>query len=679
MRFFLASLYCVSAFAASPARMLETAPIRFEQNGDRWVARGLGYAFAFTSEATLLRVGNRTLRVTLDGANPGARFSGYDPAPIATNYFIGKQRASVPGFRKLRRAGVYPGIDVVYYGNGRQIEYDLEIAPKANASRIRIRFEGADFMRLSDRGDIVLTLGTEEVTQRAPVVYQRRRGGEIVAVEAAYKLDKDGAVRLALGRYNPREPLIVDPVIAYTAYISGTAGDTALAVAHDPKGFVYIAGNTVSLDFPTTGEAYQGTNAGNNDVWVMKLNPKATSSDQVIVYSTYLGGGATDIVKAMTVDDAGMIYLTGSTNSGGFPVTSGALQSTISANTHAFVTMLDPSQSGSAGLVYSTFLGGANFEEGDGIAVAGGKIYVTGFTTSDDFPVSGAYQPSRFAGYDAFVVELDPAQSVGASFVAGTFLGGSAQDVGRAIAVDSAGKVYVAGFTYSFDFPISSNAYQLSYHGGGDAFLAKLDLGAGTLLYSTFIGGTFADEVKKIVVEPSGNVALTGYTLSPDFPFTQGAVQTTWGRNGNAFLTIIDPSAPVHQGLVYSTYFGGSGGEVAYDLRRDNAGRYYLGGYTLSPDLPVTANALNRSSAGGGIDGFLAVIDPAAPPFSPKGLVYSSYVTSPGINIVYGLDVDASGTIYLTGITTSSIFPNGYATRSDQGKTDPFLLILTLP
>lgn len=686
MRFVFASLFCLSVFADSPARLLDTAPIRFEPNHTgpgsvRWTARGLGYAFWFTDEATMLRVGDRTLRLTLDGGRRGAGFKAEGKPGLSTNYFAGPQFTSVPGFSRLRRVDAYPGIDVVYYGNGRQIEYDFEIAPGADPSQIRMRFDGADAVRLNDRGEIVLTLGSGEMIQRAPVVYQRTSRGEIVSIAARYQLEAGSTARLALGPYNPAGALVIDPVISYSAYLHGSSADTGIALGHDAKGFVYIAGNTLSPDFPATGDSYRSTNSGNQDVWVMKLNPAAQAGEQVILYCSYLGGGATEFLKDMAVDGAGVVYITGSTNSAAFPVTPGALQSTISSNRHAFVSVLDTSQTGSAGLVYSTYLGGKNFEEGDGIAVAGGKIYVTGFTTSDDFPVGGAYQAARVAGYDAFVVEIDPAQSGAASLVAGTYLGGSGQDVGRAIAVDAAGNVYIAGITYSYDFPITAaNAYQISYISGGDAFLAKLNLGAGTLLYSTYIGGTFTDEVKKIVIEPSGRVALAGYTLSPDFPLTQGAMQTTWGGNGNAFLAILDPAAPVHEGLVYSTYFGGSGGEVAYDLRRDAAGRYYLGGYTMSGDLPVTANAPNRSSKGGAIDGFIAVIDPAAPPFSGRGLVYSSYLTSAGINVVYGVDVDATGAIYATGSTTSSVFPSGGAGRdNDIGKTDAFLMILTIP
>jgi hypothetical protein len=682
MRFVLASLFCLSAFASSPPRLLETAPIRFEPDGGHWVARGLGYSFRFTDDATLIRLSDRTVKLTLQDSKAGGSLEGAARLPVNTNYFKGKNYASIPGFRRLRRSAAYPGIDVVYYGNGRQLEYDFEIAPGADPSRIRMRFDGADAVRLNERGEIVLTLGAGEVIQRAPLVYQRTSRNQIVAVEGSYRIDHDGAVRLSLGKYDTASALVVDPVFVYTTYLHGTASDTGTAIAHDTQGFVYLAGTTASVDFPSTPDAFQPAFNSNTDVWIMKLNPQAPTSDQIIVYSTFIGGVVDDTVKAMTIDAAGVIYFTGVTSSGDYPTTTSGYTTTVTGgSTHVFVSMIDPSQGGGAAdLVYSTYLSGANFEEGDGIAVAGGKIYVTGLTTSDDFPIVGGFQTTR-TGYDAFVAILDPTQSGTSSLVASTYLGGSGQDVGRAIAVDAAGNIWVGGFTFSFDFPVTSTAYQGSYGGDGDAFLAKLDPHLANLLYCTYFGGSSGDEVKKIVLEPSGHVAMGGDTLSSNFPLTPGAAQTTFGGNGNAFLSILDPTAPAGKGLVYSTYFGGTGGEVAYDLRGDGTGKYYLGGYTFSFDLPATNNALSGSSTGAGIDGFFAVIDTKAPPFSPKGLVYSSYLTGPGSTVVHGVDVGANGTIYSTGQTTSDIFPGSQVQRGadDQGKNDVFLLIFSLP
>ncbi len=685
MRLVLVPLLCLGAFAAAPdpnaAKLLNATPIRFEpaSNGQtNWRARGLGYSFLFTDAATMMRVGDRSVRLTFPGSNRLAQYHASDRFQASTNYFIGKTYSSVAAYARLHRLGVYPGIDLVYYGHGSEIEYDFEIAPGADPSRIRMRLDGADAVSLNERGDVVLKLGDGEMVQRAPVVYQKRASGEIVKIDARYLLAKDGTVRVALGKYNRANTLVVDPALSYVAYLNGGESDWATSVAHDAQGNVYLAGNTWSVDFPATTDAEQATNGGNQDIWVMKLNPAAGGN--AIVYCTYLGGAVNDQVNDMAVDVNGVIYLTGVTLSGDYPTTANALASTtpMGGNNHALVTMLDPSQAGTAGLIYSSFIGGTNTEEGDGIAVVNGKIYLTGNTTSDDFPVAGAFQSGRIAGYDTFVVEIDPTQSGTASLIYGTYLGGSGQDLGRSIAVDAAGNIYVGGVTYSVDFPITGGAaYQNTYGGGGDCFLAELNPNNATLVYSTYVGGQSTDEVRKILIEPGGHVAMTGYTLSSDYPVTQLAYDTAFGGNGNAFLTILDLTTP--QGLVYSTYFGGSGGEVAYAMRRDANGLYYLGGYTMSPDFPVTANALNPVSLSGSVDGFIAVLDPTQPPFSPKTLVYSSYVTGGGYQVVYGLDVDATGAIYAAGLTTSSIVPAPFPQNSYVLKQGAFVMVFTLP
>jgi len=213
------------------------------------------------------------------------------------------------------------------------------------------------------------------------------------------------------------------------------------------------------------------------------------------------------------------------------------------------------------------------------------------------------------------------------------------------------------------------------YGGEGDVFVSVLDPGAETLDYSTFLGGLGADEGKKILLDPTGRLVVAGYTLSPDFLITQGAYQTAFGGNGNAFFTILD----VNKGLAYSTFFGGSGGEVVYDMHADAAGRYYLSGYTMSPNFPVTQNAMNPTSVGGAVDGFIAVLDPAQPPFSSKTLVYSSYVTSPGYTVAYGNYVDPTGAIYTGGVTTSNLFPSGYAQNTFALKQSGFVMVFTLP
>lgn len=685
MRFCLAFLLTVSAFAGTPNRILEMAPTRFEPRPGGWVARGLNHSIGFTDRATILHINDRVVRMTLAGSNSRSKLRGSEPQ-VASNYFIGRDYSSVAAFSRLHRKAIYPGIDVVYYGKGGELEYDFEIAPGANPSAIRMRFDGADRVSLNDRGEIVMTLGEGEIVQRKPAVYQKKVSGEIVSVASQYAIDSRGDVRVELAAYDRAKPLVIDPVLNFSAFLYGSQTDTGIAVAHDAQGNIYLAGNTWSADFPTSPDGYQLAYGTNQDVWVMKLNPALGGG--AIVYCTFLGGSSADAVKGMAVDSNGVIYIGGSTDSSNYPNVNG-FQTAIASNSHGFVSVLDTTQPGTAGLIYSTFLGGSNFEEVDAVAVANGKVYVTGFTTSDDFPLLNPTQSARVAGYDGFVSEFDPTQAGSGSLVFSTYLGGSGQDLPHAIAADAAGSIYVAGITYSTDgFPLTPLAYQPFYNGDGDGFLTVLNPSLGTISYSTMLGGAFTDDVKSIVIEPSGHVALAGFTLSPDFPKSQGAVQTTFKGActsdpapacvGTAFLTILDlkGTSPLVEGLVYSTYFGGSGGDVALSMVRDAAGRYILGGYTYSLDFPVTPDAISTSSGGFGPDGFIAIIDPTKPPFTPQQLVYSTFVTGPGEQAVYGVDVDGAGNILATGIATSNIFPNG-AQNSNPGKMSGFVMTLS--
>jgi hypothetical protein len=665
------------AFAAPPADLLKTAPLRFEPAGNpgyRWIARGAAYEVAFSDRATLLGAGERVLRLTLEGSNPRAAFEGAEKLPFLTNYFRGHDYRGAPTYARLKRPGVYPGIDIVYYGDGQNLEYDFELAPGADPSVVAMRFEGADTFRLNTRGDIVVGLGGGEITQRVPVVYQRTSSDEIVSVPASYRIAEDGAVRLALGEYNARRPLVIDPSVVLTAYMTGTGADATIGMAHDAQGFLYMVGYTFSTDFPLVGDPYNIFIRNNNRmVWIMKLDPRSAGNG-LVLYSTFFGGASNNDPKAMTVDANGVVYFTGLTDAFDFPTTSTGYVTSFGGGTNRiFITAFDPARSGSDSILYSTLFGGTKTEEPTGIAVANGKVYITGFTTSDDYPIGAAIQETRGGSYDAIVAVFDPAQSGAASLLFSTYLGSYGQDIARAIAVDSSGRIYVAGLTYSSDFFTTPGSYRPFYSGGGDGFLTRINLDTHRIDYSTLVGGSDADQVRKIVIQPNGRVALAGYTLSSDFPVTQNAVQPLPGGNGDAFLTVIDPAAPdFTRALIYSTYFGGSDGESAYDLRTDASGKYFLCGYTLSQDFPVR-NALNPTSADGGVDGFVAVIDTAAQPFN--SLLYSSYLTGAGTQTAMGVDVASTGEVMVAGNSTGGIFGPGEAAPVIPSSTNVFLLV----
>jgi hypothetical protein len=674
MRFAGLLLMGACAFAATPNPVLPRQTVRFEQRVGRgapdsaeWSAHGLDYSLAFTADATMFRLGERTLALRMLGADPHATFEAASPYSVPTQYFTPAYRGSVQSYRRLRRHQVYPGVDVVFYGTGENLEYDFEIAAGADPSRIRLRFDGADRLRMALNGDLMIDLGSQTVTQHLPVVYQVVAGGKRQPVHAEYQLEANRDVTLRLDSYDPSAPLVIDPVITFAAYLPDSNNTVGIALAHDAQGFIYVAGNTSAVDFIATPNTFFGVSRGTQNTWLMKLNPFARSGDQVIVYSTYFGGGLVDSLKDMAVDPStGLVYLTGSTTSTDLPVTSGAKQSTLAGATNGFVAVFDPTQFGSASLIYATYLGGSGVDVPNGIATHNGKAYITGSTTSFDFPVANATLPFSQGGTDMFITELDPRQSGGASMIASGYFGGAGLDYGTSVAVDAAGFVYVAGVSYSFNLPITAAPYQATAKASGEAFLVKFALEAPLIIYSTYLGGSGTDGAKKVLIDPAGRVALAGYTSSPDFPITQNAYQSLLGgphapttfNPTNAFVSILDLTLPPAQSLVYSTFFGGSVDEVPYSLRLDANGNYYLGGFTLSPDLPVSQNAINSTSARAGFDGFITVINPAAPPIN--SLIYSSYVTGPGSQIVYSVDFDGLGTIYSTGFSTGNIFPAGY-------------------
>ncbi len=671
--------------SASASDVYARIPLRFEAAGSRnWVAHGPGFGVGLNQDGTFFQFADRGLKLTFQGRSHGARFEGLDKSATATNYF-GRESRSVAAYGRLRQAGVYPGIDVVYYGKGRTLEYDFELAPGADPSRIRMRFEGADSIHVGPRGQIVLGLGDRQVTQNPPVVYQRSTSGEIVGVPSSYTLAADQSVGITLGAYDATQAVVVDPAILFTGYLAGTSSDVPLGIGHDKNGSIYIAGYTYSPDFALVGTAYSGFFiTASQRAFTTVMNPLSTG-DNVITYSGFFGGDNGEYLGAMAVDSEGVFYLTGYTDDFYFPVTPNAFAGTNGGVQRSFISVIDSKLPGTDGLTYSTFFGGTtsdattSMDRPTGIAAAGGKIYVTGYTNSSDYPVTAnAYQSTLPGGtFNGFVAEIDPSLSGTDSLVSSTYLGASGQDIPRSIAVAADGQVYVAGYTRSSDFPTTPGSFRPFYSGAGDAFLTRLDLGAGTVTYSTYLGGSGQDQATKILVEPSGHVAVTGFTLSDDFPVTPNALQSTQAGNGDVFLTVLDPSAPdFTTALVYSTYFGGTDGDVPYDLRRDAAGRYYLCGYTLSLDLPVKDALAPASDPGNSTDGFVAVIDPAASPLD--ALIYSSYLTGPGYQVAYGVDVDEQENIYVTGTVFGDVFGGTGAKAPPDSGLNVFLLVFRL-
>jgi hypothetical protein len=402
--------------------------------------------------------------------------------------------------------------------------------------------------------------------------------------------------------------------LLYSTYLGGSDYDQALGIAVDVAGDAYVTGYTFSRNFPITAGAFQTTNPGTSYAFVTKLNPTGSG----LLYSTYLGGEAT-FANAIAVDDAGDAYVTGRTYAN-FPTTVGAFQTTTQGSYDAFVTKLNPTGSG---LLYSTYLGGTDYDVGNGIAVnAAGDAYVTGTTYSTDFPITAAaFQPT--GSYDAFVTKLNPE---GSGLLYSTYLGGSSYDYGNGIAADAAGNAYVTGYTYSPDFPTTAGAFQTTYHGSYDAFVSKLNPAGTGLFYSTYLGGSNTDAGQGIAVDAAGDAYVTGYTASTNFPTTAEAFQTTNQSSYDAFVTKLNPAG---SDVLYSTYLGGSGNDFGYGIAVDAAGAAYVAGVTNSTNFPTTLGAFQTTNQGS-YDAFVTKLA-----FSP------TFAGTPGYSNCHGKSVAA--------------------------------------
>jgi Beta-propeller repeat len=472
------------------------------------------------------------LALDLVGANPNAAVVGLDPLPGISNYFIGNDpsqwHTNIPNYSKVEYQNVYAGINLVYYGNQQQLEYEYQLAPGADPSQIRFAVQGAERLSIDAKGDLVLHTAIGDVLEHAPVIYQEIAGVQ-KRVSGQFVLLGNNEVGFQVGSYDATLPLVIDPVLSYSTYLGGNNFDGANGIAVDGSGDAYVIGSTKSANFPITTGAFQTSygGSGNFEAFVTKLNASGTG----LVYSTYLGGNNGDDGYGIAVDASGNAYVTGETSSANFPTIPGAFQTSYGGGGDAFVTKLNAS---GTGLVYSTYLGGSSGDNGYGIAVDGsGNAYVTGYTGSNNFPTTpGAFQTSYGGGpYDAFVTKLN---ATGTALVYSTYLGGNDSDYGMGIALDSSGNAYVAGETKSTNFPTTADAFQSSYGGGAtyDAFVTKLNASGTGLVYSTYLGGNSLDYGRAIAVDGSGNVYVAGETSSNNFPTTTGAFQTSYGGGG---------------------------------------------------------------------------------------------------------------------------------------------------
>ena len=602
------------------------------------------------------------LRMKLVKANPSARVIGEEELPGKSNYFIGndpkKWRSDVPTFGKVKYEGVYPGIDLVYYGNQRELEYDFVINPGADPHGVRFDVRGAKSVSRDKDGDLVLHMGDGELRWHKPFAYQEN-DGKRREIEVQYVIKHGQQVGFEVASYDSKRPLTIDPRLGYSTYLGGSNTDQGVGIAVDSSGNAYIIGDTNSTDFPTVNPL-QASNGGFFNAFVAKLNPAGSA----LVYSTYLGGSGQDAGLGIAVDTSGNAYITGSTNSTDFPTVNPLQRANAGGDGDAFVAKLNPT--GSA-LVYSTYLGGGGQDAGLGIAVdTSGNAYMTGSTSSTDFPTVHPLQPAIGGTANAFVAKLNPA---GSALVYSTYLGGSSSDGGQGIAVDTSGNAYVTGTAVSTDFPTVNPLQPASGGGGADAFVAKLNPAGSALVYSTYLGGSSIDKGTAIAVDASGNAYVTGSTFSTDFP-TVSPLQPAAGGDGDAYVSKLNPTGSA---LVYSTYLGGSEGDQGFGIAVDAPGNAYVTGSTTSSDFPIVDQL---PTYGGNADAFVAKLNPTG-----SALVYSTYLGGSGDDQGVGIAVDTSGNAYVTGNTNSPNFPtmNPLQPAYGGGDGDAFVVQIQSP
>ncbi|MBN8886222.1 MAG: SBBP repeat-containing protein [Rudaea sp.] len=630
-------------------------PLAFELNHGQthtpadFIARGPGYHLYLTSGNAILSLRDSThtdsiVRMSLKGANPHPQAVGADMLPGVTNYFVGNDtsawRSGIQQYARVKYEAVYPGVDLVYYGHQQQLEYDFIVAPGADPSTIALTFEGAKTLAVDKEGNLILDSGIARLVQHKPVIYQEVNGRRRV-VSGGYAVNGPNA-RFNIGAYDHTRPLVIDPVLSYSTYLGsknfddgygiavdaigdayvvgsiysdvcsmppcgsgdvfvaklsrdgtqsmyttilgGSGQDFGHAIAVDSQGRAYVTGYTRSADFPTKSAIQNQYAIGTTqNAFVTRLDVHGALS-----YSTYLGGESSDTGEGIAVDANGNAYVTGYTSSSRFPTTQGALQTNLNGLQNAFVAKIAPSGST---LVYSTLLGGNDYDFGSGIAIdTAGNAYVTGTTSfiqSSTFPVTAhAYQAKQGGGSsDAFVSKLS---ADGSTLLYSTFLGGNGYDAGRSIAVDTGGNAYVAGFTQSKAFPTTAGVVQPTLKGTTDAFVAKLSSDGSTLVYSTYLGGSGSDSAYSIAVGANGNAYVTGFTQSTDFPTSSDAIKTGSGITRAAFVAVLNSNGGQ---LNYSTYLGGSNSDGGRGLAVDLDNNVYVTGFTSSSDFPTMAGA----------------------------------------------------------------------------------------
>jgi hypothetical protein len=738
---FVALLFLVCAVSMVPAQTrfdLGSLPLWFEagQGGQtgQFIARGRDSRITILpdgAEFTLGRPGQKpaTARMDFLGACEAAVLSGSAEMPARINYLSGNDpsqwQTGVTAFGQVRVAGLYPGINLVYYGNQQRLEYDFDLAPGAQPGAVMVRFDGAQKLLVNSQGELVVELAGRQVVQHQPMAYQTV-GGSRQSVAVGYKMVDPRTVTFSVGHYDSRLPLVIDPVLSYSTFFGGNNADVAWAVVFATNDdSVYIAGQTLSTNisstvpFATPGAFQSSFHGGGSsgDAFVAKFHDltspsQLTNLSASLIYCTYIGGSSDDTAQALAVDAAGHAFIAGTTLSQNFPVKNALVYpgyngANISGSPDksennqypgdGFVTELETN---GASLIYSTYLGGESYDAIYGLALdANDDAYLTGYTCSEHFPVTNQ---SHFAsvyrfyyGYNAFVSEI---AAGGKNLIYSTYLGGTNADVGVAVACNNQ-FVAVVGYTYSSNFPtVNAISQYLSvsndYNGAllngsynnvnnnlvnapftSDAFVTLYPIvqtnsiyTLGAPVYSTLLGGSNADEACAVAFDSQTNVYVVGATLSPNFPVTSNTNQLLLPsyllqNPGGPFFNNVFLTQLIYEGATnppmsgYSDVFGGSGNDIGQGVALDAAGNVFITGSTTSTNntFATTNNlvgGLTYTNAGQ-MNVFVAAFQAG---FS--NLLYAADFGSSNQDAGYGIAVGPDDSVYIVGQTygTSSAY-----------------------
>ena len=707
----MALVLAAMSVSAQSVSSLGNLPLYFEAQqqagAGQFLARSHDGQVLISPDGAQITLRNGIVREQFLGSNPQAKIQGDTELTGKINYFTGSDpsqwRTGIPTFCKVGIENLYPGVDAVYYGNQQQLEFDLNLAPGVNPENIVIRFSGADKLAINAQGQLALFAGQSEIDQAKPLIYQTVAGVRR-EIDGGYKIVDAQTVAFAVGNYDHRLPLVIDPILSYSTYFGGTGGTTGYAVAINTNdGTIYVAGQTVSPHLGTN--SFQTNFQGGvyfGDAFVAKFNQPSTNANVMatnLVYLAYLGGTNEDLASGIAVDKAGHAYVAGYTDSPDFPITTITnpipnvatnIGGVITFGYYPFDAFVAELETNGSRLIYSTLLGGSQADAANAIAVDNqGNAYVTGYTFSTNFPVlhpipfqlKGTTNTTlgmlacsnSYVNCNAFVTKI---AAGGSKLVYSSYFGGNSYDVGCGIAVDDYSNVYVTGYTASTNFP-NQNAFQLYLNQSSnqlfnlDAFVAKLGETNSTpyVIYSTYLGDTNNDAGYHVAIDSQGAAYVAGYTTSPYFPdnrtnvIFRGVTNNIYGSLAtNVFLTkIITYSTtnasqvvnPNNSAISYSVVFGGFLMDVAYGVAVDPAGDAFVTGASESKVFPGT-NALGylRTTNAGANDAFVTAFDAGC-----SNLLYSVLLGGAGNDSGYAIAVDSAKSAYVVGQTASLAFP----------------------